>query len=125
MGKHRFKIMDVFKIGDRLCVVARMRPFVNFPSDKVPLGEYHNGYVQVSDKNKGVPYDRFVSKIETDELTFGGELNTSSRRIPKKTWFFGFDSAHYWNDLDPASKTRMDVKVRTKRLAEEMIEKGI
>lgn len=100
------------------------------------LSQYHTGYVEVSKKNYGREYDKFISRIDTDELTFAGTLNwflkasKDKKEIPpidihKDIWFFGFDSAHHWNDQRPESKTFKSVKARTVKLCDEMIRKKI
>ena len=55
--------------------------------------------------------------IKTDGLTFSDYIGD--------IFFFGFDSAHSWNDKKPESKTRESVKQRTIELANEMVKKGI
>lgn len=111
-------VKDVFKVGRRTCVVVeRIMPC---------LLPFHNGYVEVLKKNYGKSYWDFIEKIETEELTYSGDLShLNDPRIPKGKWFFGFDSAHYWNDLHPESKTFENVKERTIQLAKEMIKKRI
>jgi len=104
--------MEIFKHKGRICVVME---YVSFG------GSYCNGYVQTLAKNYGKDYNKFVSRIETDELTYAGNLGGLFDGI----WFFGFDSAHLWNDEVPESKTFESVKERTKKLAEEMVAKRI
>ncbi|RLI85229.1 MAG: hypothetical protein DRO76_05790 [Candidatus Altiarchaeales archaeon] len=112
------KVKEVFKVGRRICVVVEM--------DISSVGKYHNGYVSVLKKNYGKHYSDFIDRIETDELTYSGNLDHfKDKRIPEKVWFFGFDSAHYWNKLHPESKTFESVKARTILLAKEMIKKRI
>ena len=113
-----FEVADVFKIKRRVCVVVKMNLY--------GFGEYHNGYVSVSKKHQEAGYDDFISKIETDELTFGGDLNhLEDERIPKDISFFGFDSAHAWNQENPESATFQSVRERTIKLAQEMMAKRI
>lgn len=113
-----FEVKDVFKVKRRTCVVVK----INMQG----FGQYHNGYVSVSKKNQGANYDDFTRKIETDELTFGDKLNyLKDERIPKDAWFFGFDSAHAWNQSNPESTTFESVKARTTKLAQEMMSKRI
>jgi hypothetical protein len=105
----RIKAMEVFVHKGRICVVVNM-------DDK-----YHNGYVQVLPKNKGKDYEEFVDKIETVELTYSGDL----KGLFDGVWFFGFDTAHFWNDLHPETKTFEWVKKQTIKLCEEMKRKRI
>jgi len=108
----------IFKHKGRICVVIEMLWMAS-----LKVSPYCNGYVEVSAKNKGKNYDNFIDRIETDELTFSGDL--SRFNLGKKLWFFGFDSAHFWNDAQPESKTFKSVKARTSKLCEEMVKKGI
>ena len=113
-----FEVADVFKVKRRVCVVVKMNLY--------GFGQYHNGYVSVSKKHQEANYDDFISKIETDELTFAGDLNhLEDERIPKDVWFFGFDSAHAWNREHPGSTRFESVKERTIKLAQEMMAKRI
>ena len=111
-------IKEVFKHRGRTCVVIEM--------SLMGVGSYHNGYVSVAPRNKRKSYNDFIERIETDELTFSGNMNyVEDKRIPKDKFFLGFDSAHYWNDEKPESKTFKSVKKRTMELADEMVRKGI
>ena len=111
-------VVDVFTHDGRCCVVVRR--------DLAFVKTFHNGYVSVLLANSGTSYDEYVGQITTDELTFAGELDwLNDERIPPKTWFVGFDSCHYRNDENPASKTFGPVRERTIRLANEMAEKHI
>ena len=105
----RWKAMEIFVHKGRICVVVNMD------------NSYHNGYIQVLPKNQGKDYERFVKKIKTDELTYSGDLHGLFNGI----WFFGFDSAHSWNDMHPETKSFESVKERTIKLCEEMVRKKI
>ena len=104
-------LVNAFEYRGRICVV------------KKSSWGYHNGYVEVLAENSGLGYSDFITRIDTDELTFGGYLYNPG--IPEGMWFFGFDSGHYWNDKNPKSQTFVSVRERTKQLADEFIEKGI
>ncbi len=117
MSEEGVKVRDVFKHRGRACVVVRM--------GLRGMGEYHNGYVSVAPRHRGKHYNDFISRIKTDELTFGGGLShLEDKRIPK-AYFLRFDSMHYWNDKNPISKTFGMVRKRTIELANEMVDKGI
>ena len=113
------EIKEIFKVGKRTCVVVGMASVSSY------LKPYHNGYVSTLKKNNNKSYSDDDIAVQTDELTYSGTLDSlKDKRIPK-LWFFGFDSAHYWNDQNPASKTFESVKQRTTELAKEMIKKKI
>jgi len=126
-----FKVKDVFRTKRRICVVVELDGFQNlyrtFLEGSQGFGmNYCNGYVQTLTRNHGRDYNDFVNKVDTDELTFSGTLDYfNDSRIPKDVWFFGFDSAHAWNDEHPETKTFASVRERTIQLAEEMMKKGI
>ena len=113
-----FEVVDVFKHKTRLCVVVQMH--------MMSMADFCTGYVQTLKKNYGRSYNDFISEIDADELTYGGELShLKDERIPNGLWFFGFDSAHIWNDENPETKTYASVKERTIKMADEMIKKRI
>lgn len=113
------KIVDVFKHKGRTIVIVKSMFSSAF------IGIYHNGYVSTRKSNEGRGYDEFVSKIDTDELTFSGTLkHLKDKKIPN-LWFMGFDSAHYWNTENRESQTFESVRKRAIKLAEEMIRKGV
>jgi len=118
-------VREIFIRKGRLCVIIEMvwecNPARTFMEGAMSSRNYHNGYVQTLNKNKNKGYDRFIDKIKTDELTFSGELIGFSKDIS----FFGFDSAHVWNDHVPKSKTFEEVKKRTIKMCDEMVRKGI
>ena len=107
-------IKEIFEHKGRTCLVVEMNIRM--------VGAFHNGYVEVSNKNKDKSYHDFVDQIQTDELTFSGKLE--DERLKDK-YFLGFDSCHFWNDKKPESKTFESVKDRTIELCEEMIKGGI
>ena len=107
----RFKLIEQFEHKGRTCVVIR--------SDILETS--HNGYIQTKD-NKHVDYDDYISKIETDELTYSGDL---SHFGIKDKFFVGFDSSHYWNTRATGSQTFESVKDRTIKICEEMVTQGI
>ena len=117
-------IKEIFVYKNRICVVVQMSFRENlsrtFLEGTTYLSDYCNGYVQSSKKNYGKDYDKFISRIETDELTYSDVLPPF-----KDIWFFGFDSAHYWNEQRPESKTFEEVRKRTIQLCEEMVKKRI
>lgn len=108
-----FEIVSVENYKGRICVVVCCSP-----------GGYHNGYVSTLSK---VSYsDKNMNDIETDELTFDGDLDSyEDNRIPKGTWFVGFDTAHARNDRRPETKTYLWTHHTTLKLANELIAKGI
>lgn len=105
-------IVEVFTHRSRLCVIIKHSTF-----------GFHNGYVEVLDRNRGVGYSEFASLVTTDELTYSGKIEDC--RIAGYMWFFGFDSGHYWNNEQPESKTFASVKERTRALADEFITRSI
>jgi hypothetical protein len=124
--KMRWKAMEIFVHKGRICVVVKMKGIENsarefWEGKPISDSDYCNGYVQTLPKNQGKDYESFVSMIKTDELTYAGDLNG----LFKGLWFFGFDSAHVWNDNHPESKTFESVKKRTIKLCEEMVRKKI
>ena len=102
------EIVEIFQVKTRLCLVIKRRLL-----DEI----YHNGYVQTQKKHYGIDYEKFINRVDTDELTFSDYIGDE--------YFFGFDSAHAWNDHEPISKTQKFVKNKTKELALEMIKRGI
>ena len=125
MTKRQFWVREVFTHANRLCVVVELEGFENwarsFTEGDTSHSNYCNGYAQaLNEENKSKDYDD-IKGITADELTFAGTLdNLNDSRIPKDTYFFGFDSAHVWNDMNPESKTCKAVKQRTMKLAEEL-----
>ena len=121
----RIKAIEVFKHKGRICVVIQMQGIVNpartFWEGSSSAADYCNGYVETLPKNYGEDYEKFEKKIRTDMLTYSGDLNGLFDGI----WFFGFDSAHAWNDENPETKTFEYVKEKTKKLCEEMVRKRI
>jgi len=111
------EVKDIFVHKGRTCVVMEM----HFGTSIV--GSHHNGYVEtILEKVTNKTYDKYCSKIDTDELTFSGELPIKKLKGKK---FFGFDSGHFWNTQNPQSQTRYAVKKKTIKLCEEMVKKGI
>ena len=106
---------------NRWIVVIRM----DFGLACIPI--FHNGYVSVIGRlQKQKPnYKKYMSRLHSDELTFAGTVERDVPRKLAKVWFFGFDSAHVWNDEHPESKTEKAVLERAHKLADEMIAKGV
>ena len=107
-------------------MVIEMLGAISIPS----LYPYCCGYVSVLKRNLKKSYDAFVGGIRTDELTYSGGLEHAFReqsgfKIPKGLWFFGFDSAHSWNEIHPETRTPEIVRETTIKLAKEMIRKRI
>jgi hypothetical protein len=120
------KVVDVFKHRGRTCVIVSIEWNPNILARTKCITNYHNGYVSVAPRHKGLDYVEVAKRIEADELTYAGTLDTlDDDRISKTMWFLGFDSAHFWNDLKPKSKTFESVRKRTIKIADEMIRKGI
>jgi len=105
------KRIEIFRHKKRICVVRELT--------RCDDSTYCCGYVETLPRNKGKSYTQFVDKIETDELTYSGNLFGLFDGV----WFFGFDSAHVWND--EKSRSFKSVKKRTKKLCEEMVKKRI
>ena len=105
-----FSKVEEFNYKGKKCVIVRCSGFGQ--------GPYHNGYIQTKN-NTQLDYDDFNSEIESDELTFNGEL----KRFNVPGWFLGFDSAHVWNT--PLTSSHHSVKERTIQIADEMIKLGI
>lgn len=120
-----YEVTDVFKHKGKICVVIKaVRGFT--------IGTYHNGYVAVQQINIEKSYTEFM-EIDTVQLTFSGTLDHFKDRmndiskfvLPKGIWFLGFDTVHAWNDEEPESKTRESVIEITKKLADEMLKRGV
>ena len=135
-----FELVDVFTHEGRICAIVKVTVPELSKKDKYPLSDWHNGYVQVLPHNIGKDYNNLSINIIdrafghekddiyqlTQELTFGGDLDYyNDERIPKGTYFFGFDTAHVWNDEKPESKTYESVKEATIKLAAEFRVKNI
>ena len=121
-----FKVVEMFDYKERTCVIVEVDYNINLfltMADGNP-GEYHNGYASVKEENHGSDYDEFSHKISVDELTYSGSLEEFPE-VSKGLWFIGFDSAHYWNNKDPESKTLKSVKKRLKKMVDEMVESKI
>ena len=119
--EHQITVVRVFDYKGRTCVVIGI--WLNF------IGNYHCGYVEVLPKNKGKKYEEGkFDKITAEEITYSGSLdhiNSPELLGIKGKYFVGFDTAHYWNDLHPETKTFKSVFGRTKKLCDEMIKNGI
>lgn len=111
-----FELVEVFEHLGRVCVIVRVKIH----------GVSHNGYVSVPEKHKDKNYDDFEGKIETDELTYGGHLESYQKCNPLIVgkWFVGFDSNHVWNIEEPETRTYESVRARAILLAEELVAKG-
>ena len=81
----------------------------------------HNGYVEIKEHKH---YDELIGQVNTDELTFSGDLEHLGEKKLKGKWFVGFDSAHSHNLDNPISQTFDSVKEITIKLAEELIKLG-
>ena len=127
-------VKAVFQYRNRWIAIIEMdynynpaRTFLEGSALAIP---HHNGYVSViKRRQKQEPhYDRVIKSIKADELTFSGRLDDlPDKEIQdnlKGIWFFGFDSMHAWNDMNPESKSFDSVKARAKKMADEMIEGG-
>lgn len=118
----RFQVMEVFNYRRRTLTIVKI---LGIPRLCAPKGSYHNGYVSVAPRHKGMPYDDVISRVHSVELTYTGTLShLRDRRIPN-AWFLGFDTLHYWNSEHPKSQTFGVVHKKTIELADEMIRKGI
>lgn len=115
-------VVDEFEYKGHKCVIVKM---------VLRSEEYHNGYIKMADSEEQVEtvkanekdidttYDRFFREGNSDELTFSGEVKDVDG------YYFGFDSAHLWNDKKPYTKQKNSVKKRTKKMVEEFEEKNI
>ena len=124
-----YKLVETFKHRSRICVVVRVdwdkkvREVSQHPLFNQP---FHNGYVSVAPRHHGCDYDDYMSKISTNALTFSGELDEPFKEdILVGKWFLGFNSAHFWTEGKPESKTFDSVRARTILLCDEMIDRGI
>ena len=122
----RIKAIEIFKHKKRICVVLQLSFFENtlrefLEGPILSKEDYCTGYVEVLHKNYGKSYMDFLDKIKTEELTYSGDLGGLFDGV----WFFGFDTAHSYNDMYPETKTFEYVKKRTIELCEEMIKKKI
>jgi len=113
----RVIIKEIWKHRNRTCIIMEMRICM----EKFGIGTFHNGYVETSKKNYGKDYEKLGKKINTEELTFSGNWKPTFSNM----WFIGFDTGHYWNEINPESKTFKVVRVATERLCNEMIKKGV
>jgi len=124
-------LVEEFEYRGKQCCLVKM----HMPTRR----DFHNGYVKVAedagqvaescykdlDALIGGPksdytYQYFNSELDAAELTFSG----TTKALPDGFWF-GFDSAHAWNDKRPDSKTHESVKNRLKDLVDEMIEENV
>ena len=93
------------------------------------MDEWHNGYVSVVNRlQKEQPdYENYAEHYYgIDSLTFSGTLEQLEGLHPTwgSKWYFGFDSAHSWNDDIPTTKTKESVLKRARMLADKMVERG-
>ena len=119
-------VKEVFKHRGRTCVILELG-FETQASLSIRLGgfgapsSFHNGYVSVAPRHKGIDYDKFINKIDVEELTFSDNLEYEG--IDKELWFLGFDTVHAYNIK--ATQTFEYAKKQTIKLADEMVDKGI
>jgi len=119
----KFEVAEIFRYRKRNCVIVKA---INVHARIAPSGSYHNGYVSVIRKNNGSTYSHFSHRINAAEIAYSGFLrNLPFFILNQSIWFFGFDTAHFWNGEHPSSQTFKSVKRKTMELADEMIKKRI
>jgi hypothetical protein len=127
-----YEITKKFMYKGILCVVVKMEFFqlsemktVRFvkkninPNIKISR-IYHNGYVESSLKCSYHDLERHIKSVE---LTYSGHLSQIDHTL-KDRWFFGFDTAHHWNQLHPNTQNAKAVERDLKKLCDEIISKG-
>lgn len=83
------------------------------------FSSYCNGYVELHEDEILKDYNNY--DIKSDEITFHGELCELKGFDPKNMFFIGFDSAHFWNDENPESKTPEYVEKTCKKIIDEVL----
>ena len=117
------KVVKDFRHKGRRCVVIeidRSKIMRKLPKSlKRCFEPYCNGYVELEDEEVGENYDEY--KIKSDEITYQGNLkfpkglDASDGKV-----YIGFDSAHFWNDENPKSKTMKYVANTCKNIVDEL-----
>lgn len=116
------KIKKDFIYKGRRCIVLEM-------SCNFMITPYCCGYVElteeeakhaINDDKERPSYDYFNKFIQSDEMTFMDNLNPVEGLDTGNTIFIGFDSAHYWNDEHPESKTPDYVANTCKKIVDEL-----
>jgi len=129
------ELVEEFEYMGRKCVITKetREGGIGISDKGQTLEEYHNGYIRVSEEvdingekmggeegeGVDVTFAMFKDDIETDELSFSGELEGA------EGYFFGFDSAHFQNVRNPETQTKESVKERTKKMVKEFYQKNI
>jgi CxxC motif-containing protein len=114
-----YKLVDKFYHKGLLCAIIKIDRSTKLPvklKNKFPLPyglHYHCGYVELKHDFK---YEDLADFIKCAELTFSGNLPFFSKKIK----FVGFDTAHYWNLIDPKTQELPFAKKKIIQLAKEM-----
>lgn len=117
------KVVKDFRYKGRRCVVIkidRSESMKELPKSMMgAFAPYHNGYVELKKNEIKEDYDEY--EIESDEITYEGSLEfpRDLDASDGKT-YIGFDSAHYWNDEKPESKTANYVANTCKKIVDEI-----
>lgn len=117
------KVVKDFRYKGRRCVVIkidRSKAMKDLPESlKKSFKPYCNGYVELKPNEVKEDYDNY--HIEADEITYQGDLKFAQGLDASdgKT-YVGFDSAHYWNDEQPKSKTAEYVAETCKKIVDEL-----
>lgn len=121
-------LVEKFEYHGKVCVIVQ-----NARINDV----FHNGYVRVADskdkidvkrkkeeplKGWDITYEDFLD-FEACEFTYCGTLS-SLDDVPEG-YYFGFDTAHIWNDENPESKGHVAVKEKLKKVVNEMEERNV
>ena len=103
------RIVDEFIHNGRKCVVTENQHKVKTMDGKVKVPAelqdstifkpWCNGYIEIFSDEDKLHYNDFDVPVE---LTFKGDLKNKGN-------FIGFDTMHYWNDLNPESKKPQSV----------------
>ena len=116
------KLIRDFMYKGRRCVVIEVDMTKHMK--KVPkvmiesMKPYCNGYVELKPKES-------KRNIEAEEITYQGNLKFGDGfDLSDGKRYVGFDTAHYWNDQNPKSKTADSVIERCKMIVEELIAMG-
>lgn len=124
VGLESWELTYYFEYQGRMCLVIRRNDSVD--------GFYHNGYVEVSQQNKGKKCEVFEEVIETvsfEAIGWEGDLDQYDP-LPEECqgkWYFGFHNFLLSSD---GRKYRgygsfQNVLETTKELAEEMVAKNV
>lgn len=118
------RVVKSFVYKDRRCVIIKidrseiLRSSLLEPSTSSIFEPYHNGYVELKEKEIKEDYDEY--NIRFDEITYQGDLKFKGLDASDGKWYIGFDTTHHWNHLHPESKTAKHVETVCRRIVDEL-----